>query len=113
MHRAWKLKDQYGITPEEYDKILAHQGWVCFICQRPPKPGGKRLSVDHDHTTGLTRGLLCWGCNSALGKFRDSTEKILRAAAYINDPPATAALGREVFGRTGRITKKRTRRKKA
>lgn len=109
--REQRLKRQYGLEPGEYEQIFEHQGRVCAICQQSPKEG-KNLHVDHNHLTGLTRGLLCWQDNAALGKFRDSRERLRLAYQYINSPPATAALGREVFGRTGRITNKRKRRKK-
>lgn len=71
--------------------------------------GGRRLSVDHDHHTGLIRGILCWACNAALGKFRDDGERIVKAAEYVQAPPATAAIGSERFGPTGRIDSKARR----
>ncbi len=109
--RDSRLKRLYGLEPGEYEKIFDFQGRVCYICKNPPKEN-KRLHVDHDHKSGLTRGLLCWVDNGALGKFRDNALKLRYALDYINNPPATTALGREVFGRTGRITNKRKRRKK-
>lgn len=110
--RESRLKRQYNLMPGEYELIFEYQGKVCGICTRPPKEG-KNLHVDHDHKTGLTRGLLCWGCNAALGKFRDDIEKLRNAHAYMFSPPATRALGREVFGRIGRITNKRKKKKKS
>lgn len=110
--RELRLKRVYGLHPGEYEKILAYQNGVCFICEKPPKEG-KNLHVDHNHKTGLTRGLLCWICNSALGKFRDSAVRVSNAARYIERPPAVIALGKEVFGRVGRITNKRKRRKRS
>lgn len=64
-----RVEREYGITGAEYDALMKLQGGVCFVCQQPPK--SKRLAVDHDHATGIVRGLLCageWGCNfSVLG----------------------------------------------
>ena len=108
--RRSRLKRLYGITPEEYDIILEHQGGVCYICEKPPKT--LRLAVDHDHTTGLTRGLLCWSCNSGLSSFRDIARRLYRAWKYLTHPPATAALGGERYGRTGRTTTRVKRKKR-
>jgi hypothetical protein len=109
--RARRLKTLFNLTPEEYDRILAFQQGVCALCYRPP--GKTRLAVDHNHKTGLVRGLLCWTCNTALGKFRDDDDRVNAAAYYVNDPPATEALGREVFGVLGRTTNKKSTRKRA
>lgn len=60
-----KTCDEMGITPEEYYEQLEKQNNVCDICKKPNK-NGKKLSVDHDHMTGLLRGLLCSDCNFGL-----------------------------------------------
>jgi hypothetical protein len=56
-----ELKREFGITVEQYRKMLEHQGGKCATCGHPPKI--RRLSVDHDHKTGRVRGLLCGICN--------------------------------------------------
>lgn len=109
--RDARLKRLYGLEPGEYEKILAYQKGVCYICKNKPKEG-RNLHVDHDHKSGKTRGLLCWQDNAALGKFKDDSNRLFYALEYINHPPVTEALGKEVFGRTGRITNKRKRRRK-
>ena len=108
--RDARLKRLYGLEPGEYETVLRYQSGLCCICAKPPKEG-KNLHVDHDHKTGLTRGLLCWQDNAALGKFKDDKDRLKAAAYYIEHPPVTSALGREVFGRTGRITNKRKRKR--
>lgn len=108
--RDLRLQRQYGITAEDYDKILAFQGGGCAICGAPP--GKNRLAVDHDHTTGLTRGLLCWRHNAGLQKFGDDADLMENGAYYLRQPPATHALGHESFGRTGRVTNRRPKRRK-
>ncbi len=55
--REQRLKRLYGLKPGEYEKIFKYQDGGCYICGKPPKDG-KNLHVDHDHVTGLTRGLL-------------------------------------------------------
>ena len=109
--RRRRLKTLFDLTPEEYDEILEWQRGVCAICGRPP--GRTRLAVDHNHKTGLVRGLLCWTCNTALGKFRDNDDHVYHAWKYVSSPPATEALGRKVFGVLGRTTSKKSTRKRA
>lgn len=73
---------QFGITEADYAAHFDRQGGVCAICRRP-QPGKRRLAVDHDHTTGVVRGLLCTGCNSAVGRLGDTVEGLMRAVAYL------------------------------
>jgi DNA repair exonuclease SbcCD ATPase subunit len=80
---AKRVVSRYGLTVEEYNKLLEQQGYACAICGTPHyDESGKRLSIDHNHAKGLTaiRGLLCANCNFGLGLFKDSPT-ILRAAA--------------------------------
>jgi hypothetical protein len=90
-YNSIKLKNRYGITIEEYNKILDCQGGVCAICKNnetvvDKKTGKiKKLSVDHDHFTGKVRGLLCNYCNHALGQFRDSVNLLKTAILYLEN----------------------------
>lgn len=87
--RRWNIKKLYGITVEEYDELLKKQGKVCAICgdDEPLVHGrtGKqfRLAVDHCHTTGRVRGLLCQKCNRAIGLLRDNIDLLRKAADYL------------------------------
>lgn len=86
------LQRTYGITAEEYDAILDHQEGRCAICLKPPK--AKRLAVDHDHRTGLVRGLLCTNCNHRLLGRRDRDPRLfLNAYWYLVTPPAHDVVG--------------------
>ena len=67
--RGRAYRRRYGITIEDYERILIEQGGVCAICSIPPSPNGHRLHVDHDHTTGAVRALLCQRCNTAISYF--------------------------------------------
>lgn len=92
-HRG-HLERTFGITAEEYQKILDVQGGVCAICQRAKGTGRKKLAVDHDHITGEVRGLLCASCNrGVLGHLRDDPDAFRRAMAYLASPPARRVLG--------------------
>jgi hypothetical protein len=87
-----RLRRTYGITAEQYEQMLAGQGGVCAICGTPPK--SKRLHVDHDHKTGLVRGLLCWICNrKVLPAARDKSVVLRGAADYLDYPPAPFYIG--------------------
>lgn len=59
--REAHLKRTYGITIEDYNRILKEQSGKCAVCGKPPKT--MRLAVDHCHKTGKIRGLLCSYCN--------------------------------------------------
>jgi hypothetical protein len=80
--REIHLRNKFGLTPAEYEGILAAQGGVCALCNRRPTPRIS-LHVDHDHGTGEIRGLLCMRCNNALGLFREGPDLLRRAARYL------------------------------
>jgi hypothetical protein len=81
-HNAHLLR-KFGITLDDYNAMLQRQGGVCAICHRPPT--GQRLAVDHSHSTGNNRGLLCFDCNVALGKFEDNPDRLRAAAMYLEE----------------------------
>ncbi len=99
------LRRTFGITQADYDALLAAQGGGCAICGK--KPGKISLHVDHDHETGEIRGLLCVGCNNALGQFRDDIGLLSRAREYVDRDLATltevAELDELVSGRAGAL----------
>jgi hypothetical protein len=80
-YRRTYLLRRYGITLEEYDRILALQNGVCAICENKPK--GRFLCVDHCHRTGKIRGLLCSRCNAAIGSFEDNPKYTEAATVYL------------------------------
>lgn len=80
--RERKWLKRYGISREDYELFLQKQGGGCAICSRKP-PEGRHLHVDHNHKTGKVRGLLCFSCNSALGKFGDEAEGFKKVVAYL------------------------------
>jgi hypothetical protein len=63
---------KYGITADDFKQMFETQQGKCAICNEEPKTK-RGLHVDHDHETGKVRGLLCHGCNVALGSFKDVT----------------------------------------
>lgn len=80
-----QLKIKYGITLAEYNDMLKQQGGLCFICQTPGSDLKKGLAVDHCHSTGQVRKLLCGRCNTALGSIKENFDVALSMAKYIQD----------------------------
>lgn len=87
-----RVSETYGLLAGEYKKLFDAQGGVCAICK---EPRSQRLSVDHDHKTGLVRGLLCRRCNNQLlAKGARDRPEVLRAGAdYLENPPALLHVG--------------------
>lgn len=81
---AARISRVYGLTRGAYAAMLEGQGGGCAICGTT-HPGNKRrhFAVDHDHDTGKVRGLLCMGCNRALGMMSDDAALLRKAAEYI------------------------------
>ena len=81
------LRRNYGIRLGEFDELMKIQNGVCGICESSKsldRNGNQaRLCVDHDHQTGMVRGLLCSTCNSALGLFKDDARLLTRALMWI------------------------------
>lgn len=101
----------FSIVGDEYEVVKAYQQGVCFICKKPPKK--LPLAVDHRHSDGLVRGLLCMTCNKAVAYLADNAERAQRMLTYLTHCPVEQALGRKVFGRPGRVVRKwRTKRER-
>ena len=76
-NRAKRI-ESYGLTVEQYDSMLEGQNFACAICGQVTD-----LVIDHDHATGAVRGLLCNDCNKGIGMFRDNTDRMAAAVAYL------------------------------
>lgn len=84
-YRRVGLLRKYGLTEQDYDSMLAEQNYACAICKNPdPQDRWNRFHVDHCHTSGKVRGLLCSHCNTGLGKFYDNTEVLREAIRYLD-----------------------------
>ena len=82
--RQYWLKSQYGLNLEDYNNLVKEQNHKCAICDTDEVDSFKGLLfVDHCHTTGKIRGLLCHHCNTALGKFKDSESILMKAIEYV------------------------------
>lgn len=78
---AQLLASRYGMTLDEYREREDSQGGRCAICGDEPEGG--RLHVDHNHTTGAVRDLLCRPCNHALGNAKDDPDRLQAMIAYL------------------------------
>lgn len=76
--RTYHLKRRYGITAADADAMLLEQEGLCAICGR-----AAAVHVDHDHSTGRVRGLLCFNCNGGLGQFKDRIDVLESAVDYL------------------------------
>lgn len=88
--REWTLRRKFGITGEDFARMLAAQDGVCAVCKKPEThtyPSGKvkELAVDHCHDTNVVRGLLCFNCNQGIGRFKDDPALLRAAADYLHD----------------------------
>jgi hypothetical protein len=103
----------YGLTLEQFDQIVEFQGGKCPVTGRDlfPENGKQLIHVDHDHSSGIVRGVVTAYANTRLiGRLRSwTTAQAL--ADYLRDPPATRALGGPVVA-PGRPTKRRKKRGK-
>ena len=84
-----KLKNLYGINIEQYQEMLKEQNNLCAVCGNKESMVNsksnkvQKLCVDHDHTTGKVRGLLCTACNKGLGILKDNPDIVLRGYNYL------------------------------
>ena len=84
-----RVERKFGVNYAQYKAILEAQGGCCANpgCRSvvPGAPGRKRFYIDHCHTTGKIRGLLCHSCNLALGHIQDKVEKLEGLITYLKD----------------------------
>jgi len=81
--KAEKLQLRYGLKYEQWETIRKEQNYSCMICGITEELLNKKLDVDHCHTTGVVRGVLCNPCNTVLGHARDKIEVLEAAAKYL------------------------------
>jgi hypothetical protein len=83
--RAARIRMDYGMSTLEFQAMVEAQENCCKICDKEFHPDGGYAGpyVDHNHSTGKVRELLCFECNSGLGRFKDNPELLKRAASYL------------------------------
>jgi|APSaa5957512622_1039677.scaffolds.fasta_scaffold05884_5 hypothetical protein len=80
------LRHRYGITFDEFILMYNNQNGNCMICEKPKSHlGRKGIQVDHCHTTGVVRGLLCPSCNTAIGRFENDIPLFTKVVSYLNE----------------------------
>jgi len=75
-------RKRMGLSPTAYADLLVSQGNCCAICGTE-KSGKKDFHLDHDHSTGKVRGILCRACNLMIGHANDSVLTLRNAALYL------------------------------
>ena len=96
---------EYGLSPEDYQKLLDAQDGVCAICGRAPKRN--RFNVDHCHKTHRIRALLCVNCNTNLLPVVERfPEWVKNAFEYLKNPPAFSIIGERIVPETNQARKK-------
>lgn len=85
-----RLMPKYGITSEQWDEMYNAQEGRCATCDTHQSKLKRRLNIDHDHSTGKVRGLLCDACNRALGHVNDSVDTLRRLINYLDTANASA-----------------------
>jgi hypothetical protein len=78
-----RFKKLYGITLDTYNFLLEEQKHCCATCGVSVKKLKRKLAVDHNHTTGKVRGLLCSNCNTALGLVQENKETLVSLISYL------------------------------
>lgn len=78
--RFYHIKHAYGLSREQYLSLVDSKQ-ACEICSQPFS--GREPFVDHDHATGIVRGLLCSSCNKLLGNAKDRIKTLLSAVDYL------------------------------
>lgn len=79
------LKKRFGIDIIEYNNLREKQNYSCAICGKHESDENFDLAVDHCHSTGIVRGLLCKQCNTGLGHFKDDVSLLNKAIQYLGD----------------------------
>lgn len=88
-YKRRRTLERYGLSVDDYELLLEAQNFVCAICHKPETRKDGRsgrtiaLAVDHCHSTGRVRGLLCAKCNMGIGHFEDETERLERILEYL------------------------------
>lgn len=77
------LQRTFGVTLDEYNRILSSQNGNCAICGIHNTLSKKALCLDHCHYTGKIRGILCLSCNSGIGYFKDKVGLVYKALLYL------------------------------
>lgn len=81
---------KYGLTLNEYDVMRAAANYCCQICKKHESALPNGLVVDHCRENGFPRGLLCIGCNSALGIFKADPNTLTAALEYLKAAESSA-----------------------
>ena len=83
--KAEKLQLRYGLTYEQWEKMRVNEGHSCMICGITEAETNRKLDVDHCHSSGKVRGILCNPCNNMIGNAKDNVAALRAAADYLEE----------------------------
>jgi len=83
-HNEYLKEKRYGMSQDQFNKMLVDQNNMCKICNNKFKDK-KDTHIDHCHNSNIVRGLLCNNCNMALGQFNDNTDIMDKAIKYLEN----------------------------
>lgn len=83
VYKEADIKKSYGIDLTTYNKISESQGHICAICGKKERMRNRNLHIDHNHKTGIIRGLLCGNCNVGIGNFKEDINVLKSAIIYL------------------------------
>ena len=78
----YRMEKRYGLSKSQYHELMDSNNGCCHLCNKKLKTT-RQKHIDHCHETGKVRGILCQGCNTALGKLGDNEEGLTKALRYI------------------------------
>jgi hypothetical protein len=83
--KHYLIKGRYGLTIDDFEAIVEAQDGRCAVCLRvfDPDPQKRDMQIDHNHETGVMRGVVCARCNAILGRVDRDVEVLKRAVAYL------------------------------
>ncbi len=81
--QEFHYKKKFNLTLEEINRMIKNQDGICPICKQKISNAKRKWHVDHNHTTGEVRGILCSSCNPGLGYFKDNIQILQSAIKYL------------------------------
>jgi nitrate/TMAO reductase-like tetraheme cytochrome c subunit len=83
--KSEKLQLRYGLNYEQWEKLRENEGHACMICGITESENSRRLDVDHCHSSGKVRGILCNPCNNMIAHAKDNVAVLRAAAEYLEE----------------------------
>ena len=83
INKSGQLRRAYGLTLQQVEEMKTRQNNLCAICHKPGSDYKYGLHIDHNHTTGKVREMLCSGCNTFVGRIEGNPERLQQVLNYL------------------------------